>query len=377
MSAHRQRRSKRKPAPQRRSYRPSQGRSFLQPVGLPRGLAEVRLDRLSTRDAIGINIGLALLGLIGLLGGGGDLITRWEYATRAETVHGTVTAVVDGRPEVVFTTADGAEVTTTARGSHDPAGPLKVTVRHLPGDPESAVLDNGLWVPPLLYGAPPVLILLVLLLRHPRGPHETPYRARLRAYQRKEPPGPVFTRPITSRLAAGAVLAAVAVALLASGTGWAAAARPAGSATGLPAIAASALGAALVLPGFHLLFQGWCRYLERAPREKSPAPPKPLSGRAYLALLCSPVAVLLLVAVPAMLIEEKPIATPVQGTARVLAVGCGDVIGDDRVALAYEVDGLAYTATAAMPGLDLEPGDEARVAWDADDPTLVRVEGVR
>jgi hypothetical protein len=105
-------------------------------------------------------------------------------------------------------------------------------------------------------------------------------------------------------------------------------------------------------------------------------PPSLLSGRAYLALLCSPVAVLLLGAVFATLIEEKPITALVQGTARVLAVGCGDVIGrargcNEAVAFGYEVNGVPYRSVLKTQGWTYHEGREVPVVWDADDPSNV------
>ncbi|MFL1427581.1 MULTISPECIES: hypothetical protein [unclassified Nocardiopsis] len=374
---------RRKQTPKRRPYRPSRGRSSHGPVELPPSPAGVRLDRLSLRDAVGIGAMLAVFSAAlvggGFIGGGDDLITRWEYATRAETAEATVAAVIGGRPEVVFTTADGTEVTTVARGSHRHGDPLAAEVLYLPADPQEASLPEGLWVPPILYCLPLALAVLVLAVRHPRGPHDLLYRARVRAYKRRKPLERVFTRPIVLRSVAGAVLAISAAVLLPSGLVMAASARPAEAELPAGTIASVIVGGALIGPAAYLLFQARWRYLERAPREKPPAPPSLLSDRAHLALLCSPVVVLLLAAVFALLIEEKPVTTPVQGTARVLAVGCGDVIGrargcNDAVALGYEVDGVLYQSVLRTRSWTYHEGQEVPVVWDADDPSNVRLD---
>ncbi|MFL1435387.1 hypothetical protein [Nocardiopsis protaetiae] len=146
-------------------------------------------------------------------------------------------------------------------------------------------------------------------------------------------------------------------------------------------IALGLLGAALLPVGLDLLVHGLGRCLERAPGATEPVPPKLFGSEAYAALfltVCVGGPLVLLVVLSA----GTRVDDPEEGTATVTAAGCGGEIGSPRgcrdlVALEYEVDGIHYTQVTDDVGFDFTPGDEARVAWDADDPSLVRVEGVR
>ncbi|WP_306368290.1 hypothetical protein [Nocardiopsis sp. CC223A] len=305
-----------------------------------------------------------------------DALTRLHYTTASATATGTVLEIDRGRPVVAFTTADGTEVTTTARGDHLRDDPREVTVRYLTDRPTEAMLDGSLWIPPILFMVPLIPVVVWLVLRHPHGPRAVLYRARVRARELGRPPEGTLNLAVTLWLVCGFVVTACGLALitgaLASIDSW--------SDFDL-FVALGLIGAALLPTGLDMLVHGLGRYLERAPGATEPVQPKLFGSGTYLGLygvffVGAPLVLLVLVSM------ETDVDTPEKGTATVLAVGCGDMIGngrycDDKVALEYEVDGLRYTQTTDDVGFDLTPGDEARVAWDADDPSLVRVEGVR
>lgn len=308
--------------------------------------------------------------------GAADALTRLDYETDSAVASGTIVEIDRGRPVVAFTTADGTEVTTSARGEHLHGDPLEVTVRYLTERPTEAMLDGSLWIPPILFAVPLVPVIVWLVLRHPRGPRAVLYRARVRARELGRPPEGPLNLAVTLWLVSGFVLTACGLALitgsLASIDSW--------SDFDL-FVALGLLGAALLPTGLDMLIHGLSRYLERAPGAKEPVPPKLFGSGTYLGLFgvfCVGAPLVLLVVVSA----ATDVETPEDGTATVLAAGCGDVVGNARgcrslVALEYEVDGLRYTQTTDDVGFDFAPGDEALVAWDADDPSLVRVEGVR
>lgn len=318
-----------------------------------------------------LGVALALLGALGA----GDVVTRLAYETDSATASGTVVEVERGRPVVVFTTADGTEVTATARGEYRRGDPLGVTVRYLPHDPWEATVGDALWVPPLFFALPLLPVAVLLFLRHPNGPRARAYRARVRARQHGRPPEGAFGPPVVLWSVSGTVFTVCALALIAASLygfdTW-------DDGQLFPVL--GLIGAALLPPGLDMLFQGRLRYLERVPGRRDPVPPRLFRGGLYMGLLgvacTAPIVLLVFVSVAA------DVETPEEGTARVVAAGCGDVIGNSRgcrdlVALEYEVDGLRYTQTTDDVGFDFAPGDEALVAWDADDPSLVRVEGRR
>ncbi|MGW9346077.1 hypothetical protein [Nocardiopsis flavescens] len=308
--------------------------------------------------------------------GVGDALTRLDYATGSATAPGTVLEVDRGRPVVAFTTPDGTGVVTAARGGHPRGGPPDVTVRYLPDRPEEAMVDGAFWMPPVLLAVPLLPVAVLLVLRHPSGPRALLYRAQVRARAAGRPPQGPLNLPVALRLVSGGVVTVSAAALLTASL----AAFGAGDGSDLfPAL--GLLGAALLPVGLELLFHGALRYLERAPAAREPVPPKLFGSGVYPALLGA-VAVAAPIALLVSVSMARDVDTPEQGTATVVAAGCGDAVGEargcrDLVALEYEVDGLTYTQTADDLGIDFAPGDRARVAWDADDPSLVRVEGVR
>ncbi|MFL1427582.1 MULTISPECIES: hypothetical protein [unclassified Nocardiopsis] len=345
------------------------------------------LDSPLRRDAVAVNLImgpiLGALAVFGLFWGVDDAVTRWEYATRAETSPGTVTAVVDGRPEVVFTTADGTEVTTLARGTHLHGDDLDVDVLHLPGEPEEAALSDGMWVPPLLYCAPAVLALIAFGVQHPNGPRAVLYRARQRAHRfhrsnrarRRRAADTALTAPVVVRLAAGGVLATgsavvLAVTLLRVATGMWEGANP--------EFLLAAAAALLFLPGLNLLFQGWWRYLEHVSREKPPAPPRLLPEGVIIGgwVLSVPVVIVVVAAAFVVGIRGEHIEDPVHGTGTVLSTGCGDINTGrgcgGRVVVEYDADGLRYVAVVGDLGRDLNAGARLPLVWDAGDPMRVR-----
>ncbi|MFE6306070.1 DUF3592 domain-containing protein [Nocardiopsis sp. NPDC057823] len=316
---------------------------------------------------------LGLLTALVLSFGVGDAVTRLHYATGSATAPGTVQEIREGRPVVAFTTADGTEVTTEVRGDHRRGDPIDVTVRYLPERPTEAMLDGSSWIPPILFFLPAAPLLVLLVLRHPHGPRAALYRARLRGLAGAEP----AERPpgLTPLLFSGALLtvggAALVVVALAAFESWR-------SSDLFPALAV--VGAALFPPGLDLLFRGRLLRLERGPSRPVPAPPRLWSTEAYAVMIGLAFLVVPLTLLVAWSVAEGEVDDPEEGTATVVAAGCGDVIGngrgcEDGVALAYEVDGLPHTATADMLGLALEPGEEVRVVWDAEDPSLVLLEG--
>ena len=318
--------------------------------------------------------GVAVALLLAL--GAGDAFTRLQYTSASATAVGTIVEIDRGRPVVVFTAADGTKVTATARGDHRRGDPREVTVRYLTGRPTEVMLEGSLWIPPVLFAVPLVPLAAWLVLRHPDGPRAALYRARVRARALGRPPeGPVdlavalWLVPGFVCTACGSVLVAGSLVSVRSWSGF-----DLFTALGL-------LGAALLPTGLDMLFHGLVRYLERVPGTAEPVPPKLFGSGVYVGLLGA-----LGVGVPlALMVFASAVTgvdTPEDGTATVLAAGCGDVVGRGRlcrtkVAVEYEVDGLRYIQTADDEGFDFTPGDEALVVWDADDPSLVRVEGVR
>ncbi|CAL9451465.1 hypothetical protein SUDANB121_02465 [Nocardiopsis dassonvillei] len=316
-----------------------------------------------------LGFAVVLLSALGI----GDVLTRLDYETASATAPGTVVEIDRGRPVVAFTAADGTEVTAIARGEYRHGDPLDVTVRYLPEDPWEAMVGDALWVPPLLFAVPLVPVAVFLLLRHPNGPRAQAYRARVRARERGRAPEGAFSPPVVLWAVSGTVFTVCALVLIATSLygfdTW-------DDGQLFPVL--GVVGSALLPPGLDMLFQGRLRYLERVPAGREPVPPRLFRSGFYMALLgaaCTAPIILLVFVSTATDVE-----TPEEGTATVLAAGCGDVVGNargcrDLVALEYEVDGLRYTQTTDDVGFDFAPGDEALVAWDADDPSLVRVEG--
>jgi hypothetical protein len=98
-------------------------------------------------------------------------------------------------------------------------------------------------------------------------------------------------------------------------------------------------------------------------------------------VLLFPVVIAAMVVVSVFGVRAGSIEDPVHGTGTVLSTGCGGINTGrgcgDRVVVDYEADGLRYVGVVGDRGQDLNAGARLPVVWEADDPSLVRVEGVR
>ncbi|WP_017590305.1 hypothetical protein [Nocardiopsis ganjiahuensis] len=144
---------------------------------------------MSRKDSLWLNLlGLPVLGVVLVIGvalGVHDLQTRIAYETDALTAPGTVVEIVAGSPVVEFLPEENGfvPVVTTARGTFERGAETDVEVTYLAGDPSEAALENGMWIPPILWGAIALAVAIAVMLLAPEGPRVVLYRLRRKAYQ--------------------------------------------------------------------------------------------------------------------------------------------------------------------------------------------------
>ncbi|MGW5876486.1 hypothetical protein ACWFMI_08035 [Nocardiopsis terrae] len=306
------------------------------------------------------------------------LVHRVAFALDGVVVEAEVTAVDHGEPVVRFPAADGAGVTTVARGEHTPGDPLTRTVVHLPDAPEQAVLADHRWS--AWPWALPVglLLLALLLLRHRGGVRAGWFRRRVRVLRWGTPTaGSPWRRSLPWTAAAGVLVAAgtglYALPLLRSG-------RADLVADGAP-LWLCGFGAALVVYGLGLGVQALYRHAEHAPLRRPPRVFRPVPHwvpylAAVLGGLVPAVSVLLLALTPAVV----PDGTREHGTAEVVDYRCAPQGRSCtyRLTVEYEADGLLYRSTFPLgkseTAEELIRAAEAPVSWDPADPSDVRWE---
>ncbi|MFD6096784.1 hypothetical protein ACFVWN_07180 [Nocardiopsis flavescens] len=306
-----------------------------------------------------------LLGLV-LADLAGAALRRAAFAEEGVPVRATVLETTATRLKVVFTTADGATVTTWAEGEYRPHPEHAVPLVHLAGDPAVARAADHAPRPgwPLPAACCVLASAALFSLHHRLGFRAGWFVRRLRVHVRGPAERP---RPVVPLLVTAAVLAALAAvpAVLVPAADRTAVI----SGQGYTALAAAP---PLLLCAVAALVRAALRYAEDRPLTRLPRPFRPLPrGTARTALALSAAAALTALALYG---SPAPVSRPVPGTAEVVGVVAGD--GRPRLELRYEADGIVHhrsveVGRGAGEGL-LEDGTVA-IVWDADDPGRVRL----
>lgn len=297
-------------------------------------------------------------------------MTRAAFANGV-TVEATVTGVDHGEPVVRFTTGEGVEITTIARGGHTLEDPLERTVLHLPGVPEQAVTIDHEW-PWWPWLVPVALFLALVVVLWNRGGVRAGWFLRRVRVLRWGPPGRGAPWRHVLPWATGAVsLVAIGIGLYL---------LPLLSNTYVPS-ELFGVGAALVVYGLGLAVQALYRYAEHAPLHRAPRVFRPLPRG--------------VVALPGLILFAAASLTPLFSIALSAAESDGprehgnaEIIAHDclwyskscvyRITVEYEAGGLTYRDSLdARPkgqAEELVRAAQAPVGWALEDPTDLRGE---
>ncbi|MFL1427579.1 MULTISPECIES: hypothetical protein [unclassified Nocardiopsis] len=307
-----------------------------------------------------------------------------------------VVAVVNGEPWVSFTTADGTEVTATARGgydhgAHDHNSPRAIAVRYLPDDPSVVVTEE--YTPrPWWAVALAIPSALGLGLWYLRGSlRDVHHRHRVRAHEdgTERTTREAWRRVLPWVVPAAALAAAAATTTATTATTTAfAATTTATTATSTattpypPLITAGILATgALALAARALLL-----HAEHAPAPRRPRPIRLLPEGTGVILCCA-----VFLSFPlgfaahgltGLYLEHRAFARETTTTATAEILHQGEVGGRGpcrwSADLRYTADGLTYehrvTEFCSDDAVDLLRGaTEVEVEWPASDPARVRV----
>lgn len=333
---------------------------------------------MSRKDSLWLNLlGLPVLGVVLVVGaaiGILDLQTRIAYETDARTAPGTVVEIVAGSPVVEFVPGGNGlvPVVTRARGTFERGAETDVEVTYLAGDPSEVALENGMWIPPLLWGAIALAVAIAVMLLHPDGPRAVLYRLRRKAYQT----GPTATgeaarRAVRWRRWLGSGLLAASLALLAvSGT-----VLLAGPGPEWPIFTGLA-GAVLLLPGGNLLYRAVLYDALRTRPLTAPTRPR-CFPESWVMWFWIGFVVSIVLAIPVGLLMGGGPRNPQEGDARVTALGCTPVYSDTGcgggAVIEYEVDGLPRTEWVRLDGHEARVGQTVGIVWAERDPSRVRL----
>lgn len=320
----------------------------------------VRVVALVTGVLIGVVVALAT----------DQAMTRAAFANGVP-VEAVVTGVDHGEPMVRFTTDEGREVTTTARGEHTPDDPPERLVVHLPEDPERAVTADHRW--PWWPWLVPVALLVssFMVLWHRGGVRAGYFRRRVRLL-RWGPPGegPPW-RHVLPWAATAALLVAAGVGLYL-----------------LPLLANTyvpselfGVGAALVVHGLGLAVQALYRHAEHAPIHRAPRVFRPLPpGVVAVPGVVLFVGIFLAPLLPIAFAAVTPDGHREHGTAAIVDYDCrgGAELCVYSITVEYEDGDLIHrnslTVGARERAEQLIRAAEAPVSWSSGDPTDLRGE---